>query len=160
MTGRWQLQASNLVFGALGLLLIVTAGAIDDGGGAVLAATVQSGTSVWDGVYTEEQATRGQKEYQRECAQCHLDDLLGDGIAPALIGMPFHFRWSDLSVGDMFVAIRTTMPEGAPASLSRRGYSDIVSYLLRVNEFPAGDTELPTDVTELEQIIIQVEPPQ
>ena len=162
MTGPRQIQGRNLVFGALGLMLIATAAAIidDDGGGVVRAATLQSGATVWDGVFTEEQATRGQEEYQRECAQCHLDDLLGDGIAPALIGAPFNFRWSDLSVGDMFAAIRTTMPQGAPASLSLQGYSDIISYLLRVNEFPAGDTELPTAVGELEQIIIQEGPPQ
>ena len=97
--------------------------------------------------------------YEQECAQCHLEDLLGDGIAPSLIGAPFHFRWSDLSVGDMLVAIRTTMPQGAPASLSPRAYSDIVAYLLQVNEFPAGDTELPTGVDELETIIIQEDAP-
>ena len=110
-----------------------------------------------DAVYTAEQAERGLESYQQECAQCHLDDLLGDGIAPALIGAPFHFRWSDLSVGDMVVAIRTTMPQGAPASLSPQAYVDIVAYMLEVNDFPAGDTELPTDQTELESIIISQE---
>ena len=115
--------------------------------------------TVWDGVYTEEQSKRGMNSYEQECAQCHLEDLLGDGIAPSLIGAPFHFRWSDLSVGDMLVAIRTTMPQGAPASLSPRAYSDIVAYLLQVNEFPAGDTELPTGVDELETIIIQEDAP-
>ena len=74
--------------------------------------------TVWDGVYTEEQAVRGETTYEQECATCHLADLLGDGIAPALTGAAFDFRWSDLSVGDMFVAIRATMPQGAPASLS------------------------------------------
>lgn len=114
-------------------------------------------TSTMDAVYTAEQAKRGLESYQQECAQCHLDDLLGDGIAPALIGAPFHFRWSDLSVGDMVVAIRTTMPQGAPASLSPQAYVDIVAYMLEVNDFPAGDTELPTDQTELESIIISQE---
>ncbi len=113
--------------------------------------------STMDAVYTAEQAKRGLESYQQECAQCHLDDLLGDGIAPALIGAPFHFRWSDLSVGDMVVAIRTTMPQGAPASLSPQAYVDIVAYMLEVNDFPAGDAELPTDQTELESIIISQE---
>ena len=113
--------------------------------------------STMDSVFTAEQAKRGMEAYQQECAQCHLDDLLGDGIAPALIGAPFHFRWSELSVGDMLVAIRTTMPQGAPASLSPQAYVDIVAYMLEVNDFPAGDTELPTDQTELESIIITQE---
>ena len=123
------------------------------------AAHAQDSTSVWDGAYTEEQATRGEGAYERECATCHLADLLGDGIAPALVGAAFDFRWSDLSVGDMFVAIRATMPQGAPASLSPQAYADIVSYLLQRNDFPAGDSELPSDEAALNAIILHAEPP-
>ena len=120
-------------------------------------AYAQDTSSVWDGVYTDEQATRGETAYEQECATCHLADLLGDGIAPALTGAAFDFRWSDLSVGDMFVAIRATMPQGAPASLSPQGYSDIVAYMLLKNDFPAGDKELPTDEAALNAIIITSE---
>ena len=127
--------------------------------GAFWSGTAAQDRTVWDGVFTEEQATRGMATYEQECSQCHLEDLLGDGIAPALIGAPFHFRWSDLSVGDMLVAIRTTMPQGAPASLSPRAYADIVAYMLKVNDFPAGDTELPTSVDDLEGIIIVEDAP-
>ena len=116
-------------------------------------------TSVWDGAYTEAQATRGEGTYERECATCHLADLLGDGIAPALVGPAFDFRWRDLSVGDIFVAIRATMPQGAPASLSPQAYADIVSYLLKRNDFPAGDSELPTAEAALNAVIIHAEPP-
>ena len=119
----------------------------------------QDGTTIWDGVYTDEQATRGQKVYEQECAQCHLDDLMGDGIAPSLIGSSFFFRWSEMSVGDMYVAIRTTMPQGAPASLSPAGYADISAYLLQMNKVPSGDTELPTDNDDLGDITI-TEPAQ
>lgn len=120
-------------------------------------AAAQDTQSTWDGVFTVEQAQRGAEAYQQECAACHLEDLLGDGIAPSLIGAPFHFRWSELSVGDMLVAIRTTMPQGAPASLSPRAYVDIVAFMLEANDFPAGDVELPTDQDVLESIIIQEE---
>ncbi len=34
------------------------------------------------------------------------------------------------------------MPRGAPATLSDKTYVDIVSYVLKVNEFPAGAQEL------------------
>ena len=54
----------------------------------------------------------------------------------------------------MLVAIRTTMPQGAPASLSPQAYVDIVAYMLQVNDYPAGDVELPTAESELEAIII------
>lgn len=123
-----------------------------------MTAEAQDGSSsVWDGVYTDEQAQRGETTYEQECATCHLADLLGDGIAPALTGAAFDFRWSDLSVGDMFVAIRATMPQGAPASLSPQGYADIVSYMLIKNDFPTGDSELPADEETLNKIIITAE---
>ena len=120
-------------------------------------AVAQENKSVNDGVFTKEQATRGEIAYEQECATCHLADLLGDGIAPALTGAAFDFRWSELSVGDMFVAIRATMPQGAPASLSPQGYADIVSYILLRNDLPAGETELPTDEASLNSIIITAE---
>ena len=110
--------------------------------------------TIWDGVFTEEQAARGQRTYEQECAACHLDDLMGDGIAPSLVGSSFFFRWSDLSIGDMYAAIRTTMPQGAPASLSPRGYADISAYLLQKNNVPAGAMELPSDTDDLEGIMI------
>jgi mono/diheme cytochrome c family protein len=140
----------NGMIGAAAALL-VAAGTLSAGVAA------QDTQTTLDGVFTAEQAQRGSESYQRECAQCHLEDLLGDGIAPSLVGAPFHFRWSELSVGDMLVAIRTTMPQGAPASLSPRAYVDIVAYLLERNDFPAGDMELPTDQDVLESIIIQEE---
>ncbi len=122
---------------------------------ATLAA--QGETTIWDGVYTDDQAMRGQVLYNQECAPCHLDDLMGDGIAPALIGSSFFFRWSDLSVGDMYVAIRSTMPQGAPASLSPAGYVDLTAFLLQMNKVPSGDTELPTDTDDLRDITITEE---
>ena len=119
---------------------------------ATLAA--QGETTIWDGVYTDAQASRGQSVYEQECAPCHLVDLMGDGIAPPLIGSSFFYRWSGLSVGNMYVAIRTTMPQGAPDSLSPAGYTDVAAYLLQMNKVPGGDTELPTDTDALENIAI------
>ncbi len=117
----------------------------------------QDSTSVWSGVFTDAQAERGKETYEQECSACHLNDLLGDGIAPSLVGLPFSFRWSELSLGDMYMAIRTTMPQGAPASLSVGDYVDIVAYILKANNFPTGDDELPTDDDALQEIIIDEE---
>jgi len=126
--------------------------------GITVAVSAQDQT-IWDGVYTAEQAEQGQQTYEQECAACHLDDLMGDGIAPSLVGSSFFFRWSELTVSDMYTAIRTTMPQGAPASLSPSGYAAISAYLLAKNEVPAGDTELPSDTDDLEGITI-TEPAQ
>jgi cytochrome c5 len=37
----------------------------------------EASRSVWDGVYSEEQAKRGAALYGRECARCHGTDLTG-----------------------------------------------------------------------------------
>src|SRR5262245_66302278 len=68
--------------------------------------------TVWDGVFTAEQATRGQALYKTHCGYCHRDDLIGGGSeagAPALKGPIFTIRWRDQPVADMFVTIGTTM---------------------------------------------------
>ncbi|MDP6535559.1 MAG: cytochrome c [Gammaproteobacteria bacterium] len=116
--------------------------------------TLTEETIIWDGAYTDDQARRGQRVYQQACAECHLGDLSGDGDAPALIGAPFFYRWSDLSIGDLVTAIRTTMPKGAPGSLSPAGYVDLSAYLLEKNMAPSGNTELPIDLDKLWNIVI------
>lgn len=110
------------------------------------------------GVYTAEQADRGKAAYDYDCAACHLDDLLGDGFSPPLVGEPFNFRWNALSVDDIYQSLFATMPQGAPASLTPQGYIDIIAYMLQRNEYPAGDTELPTDSDALKEIIIDARP--
>ena len=35
----------------------------------------ESDTTVWAGVYSAEQARRGERIYQRRCKKCHRDDL-------------------------------------------------------------------------------------
>ena len=45
--------------------------------------------SVWDGVYTDEQAKRGAPLYSQYCASCHGAELTGGEMAPALVGSDF-----------------------------------------------------------------------
>ena len=40
--------------------------------------------SVWDGVYTAEQAQRGEPLYQQSCAECHGPDLAGGELSPEI----------------------------------------------------------------------------
>ena len=108
--------------------------------------------TIWDGVFTDAQATRGQQNYKQSCMACHKEDLLGDGSAPALAGAAFSARWVGSSVDDMVQIIRSSMPQDAPDSLGVPVYVDIVSYLLKSNGGPAGASELPTDSAALKQI--------
>jgi ankyrin repeat protein len=104
--------------------------------------------------FSDQQAQRGQALYKQACAQCHSEDLLGERDAPALVGQPFSARWNNLSVEEMFHVISRTMPQGAPDSLGKQGYLDIISYMLKMNGVPAGGSELPTDDALLRQMIV------
>jgi S-disulfanyl-L-cysteine oxidoreductase SoxD len=111
------------------------------------------GKSIWDGVYTEAQATRGQERYRTACAACHADDLLG-AQGPALAGQAFLDRWAGSPVFDMVQVIKQSMPQEAPDSLGLPAYVDIVAFLLKSNGGPAGASELPTEADALKRILV------
>lgn len=108
--------------------------------------------SVWDGVYTEEQAQRGEPLYRANCASCHGDTLKGAGETPPLSGGPFIGNWNGLTLGDLFERIRRTMPQDKPGRMSRQYKADILAYVLKVNKFPAGKTELEHQTEFLREI--------
>jgi mono/diheme cytochrome c family protein len=117
----------------------------------------KSQRTVWDGVYTEAQAQRGQAAYKQSCEGCHSDDLRGRGNAPSLIEESFAFQWGDLSVGDLRAKTQL-MPSDRPGSLPLQAYIDIIAFVLQKNEMPAGQQELGIDVTTLKQIFITAKP--
>jgi polyvinyl alcohol dehydrogenase (cytochrome) len=97
------------------------------------------GKTVLSGVYTQEQADRGRDVYQESCADgCHLNNLMGSGPAVDLVGDAFLARWRGLSLADLFVRIRDTMPVGNPAGLSVGDYLAATAYLLDANGITAG----------------------
>jgi quinoprotein glucose dehydrogenase len=98
--------------------------------------------------------------YVKECAACHGDTLGGGEEAPPLTGTAFMANWSGLTVGDLFERIRLSMPEGRPGTLSRQQNADILAYILNVNQFPAGKTELQRDTDRLKQIRFLAEKPE
>ncbi len=108
--------------------------------------------TVWDGVYTEEQAKRGEPIYRKECAACHGDMLTGGESSPPLTGGAFLANWNGLTMGDLFDRIRKTMPQSAPGRLTRQQDADILAFMLSVNKFPAGKTELYRQLEMLKEI--------
>jgi uncharacterized protein len=108
--------------------------------------------TIWDGVFTEAQAARGESHYRATCSKCHSDDLMGDREAPALVGPRFAERWKGVTAADMLQDTRRTMPQEAPDSLGTPAYVDLIAFMLKSNGSPAGATELPVDEQLLEQI--------
>jgi ankyrin repeat protein len=124
------------------------------GAGAPRTAVQDARSTIWDGVYTEDQAKRGEQSYAKSCAKCHAEDLLGSTNAPALVGQAFFARFDRQTADDVIDVIRRTMPQEAPDTLGMPVYADIVSHLFRSNGAPAGKTELPTDRAKLREILV------
>ena len=112
----------------------------------------QAAASVWVGAYTEEQAGRGDTLYRQSCASCHGDRLQGKHPTPALAGDSFKGNWNGETLDDLFEKIQTTMPADKPGQLSRQQNADVLAFILKSNEFPAGKDELPSDAEKLKQI--------
>jgi mono/diheme cytochrome c family protein len=117
-----------------------------------IALHAQPATSVWDGVYTQEQANRGKAIYGQNCASCHGSALDGSGTAPPLAGADFKGNWNGQTADDLFEKMQTSMPADQPGKLSREQNGDILAFLLTSNGFPAGQKELPTDAAVLAKI--------
>jgi cytochrome c len=111
--------------------------------------------SVWDGVYTAEQAKRGGLLYAQHCSACHGTTFEGGEMAPPLAGGTFNANWNGLSLGDLVERIRISMPQNSPNSLSRQQYVDILAAMLGGGEFPQGNAELPREVDVLKQIAFE-----
>ena len=121
----------------------------------------QSRKTVWEGVFSEEQAKRGEALYMKSCTQCHRNDLSGttsDG--PPLKGLDFFIRWRGQTIAEMLDAIREIMPANNPGALAPQTYVDIISFLFKSNGVPIGDTDLRADPDTLQQILVTEKAPQ
>jgi cytochrome c len=146
------------------VLAVLVSGGIVASYGAIRAQAQQPASSsesrsVWDGVYTEEQAQRGEPLYREGCASCHGDTLKGSGETPPLVGNVFLSDWNGLPLGDLFERIRRTMPQDKPGRVSRQRKADILAYILSTNKFPAGKTDLPHQTEFLNEIRFEATKP-
>ena len=123
-------------------------------------AGAQGRKTVWDKVYTSEQAALGKVEYDMVCAGCHGNDLSGrdgGGQGPELAGAAFRKKWDLQSVNQLFTEIKTRMPRNQPGTLSADAYLNVVAYVLESNKFPAGDQDLVADAALASTFITQAE---
>ncbi len=126
---------------------------------AIVAAQTQS-RSVWDSVFTLEQAKKGEALAMAQCVSCHGDGLRGGESAPPLTGDLFNSTWEGVLLSDLADRIRTTMPIDTPGTLSRQQTADVLAYMLSLSKIPAGTLPLPADAGALAQITYLSYPPQ
>ena len=113
-----------------------------------------SSRSTWDGVYSKEQVIRGRRNYNALCARCHGEALGGGEDSPALVEKDFLKNWYGKSLGDLVEYTREEMPSDGPRKVTRKQSTDMTAYVLSMNGYPAGETELPPDLEVLKQIAI------
>jgi len=104
-----------------------------------------------DGVYSAEQAARGEKLYGMTClGGCHN--------STAHKGPEFKRNWAGHLVDELFARIADTMPDDNPGALTAKESADVVGYLLKSNGMPAGKEDLGTDRAALGKIRIEMPP--
>ena len=95
--------------------------------------------------FTAAQASRGERRFDQLCADCHRT-------------VEITRSWGSGSVhqtaGDLFTVMSMTMPDSNPGGLSADQYADILAFLLRMNNYPEGENELPADPAVLANVPI------
>lgn len=136
---------NNVVFFSVVMVVL-------SGGLSTLCAEVkvfQETRTVWDGVYTVDQAQRGRQLYSQSCSYCH-----DSGEAPALVGEAFIRNWFQNDLSILFDKIQTEMPLDNPGGLREESYLEILTFLLEASDFPAGDEPLSSDLSMLTNILV------
>ena len=102
--------------------------------------------SIQDGVYTVEQARRGEKINQEVCAACHIDEWFSETLM---------MSWAGAPVSALYEVVSTLMPEDRPGGLEPQQYADILAYMFELNGVPPGQEELSASKEALDKIIIE-----
>lgn len=114
------------------------------------AADTAKGPSTLDGLYTDEQASRGKDVYLNSCRSCHT---------PAShTGATFNKWWRGKHLSDLFAFVSMRMPKNDPGSLAAEDVADVMAYLLKMNAMPVGENELPADADSLKKYRIEAKP--
>ena len=132
------------------------AGAVTITGSEVAAAP--QAKSVWDGVYTEQQAARGAITFSDSCARCHSSEPNGGEEGKRLAGDHFWQSFRESTVDTLLDFVSRNMPNGAGGTLSANAYADTVAFILSRNGLPAGSAELTRDTAAGVQIIAKTGP--
>lgn len=112
-------------------------------------------TNIWEGIYSNAQAKRGDKLYAQHCAMCHMVDMGGKEPAPELAGDSFLSKWLGHDVGELYTRVSTTMPAGNPGILKPNEYADLIALLLQANNFKSGAADMKPDAAALKKVVIK-----
>lgn len=100
-------------------------------------------------VYSATQAARGEQTYMSTCVSCHPPATYKGGV---------FLNWQGRSLGDLLEFLTEKMPKSDPGSLSPKEYTQVISFLLKINGMPAGQADLPANPAALSKITINILP--
>ncbi len=102
------------------------------------------------GVYTAEQAKRGNDTFNTICLSCHtIAEQSGTNFSKKWVGAPLWELYDYLSVN---------MPQDNPGALTAKEYAQVTAYMLQINGMPAGKDELTSDTLALKKIMVDTIP--
>jgi mono/diheme cytochrome c family protein len=96
------------------------------------------------GVFTPEQAARGEQIFTQACASCH-------GVEEHT-GAALQVKWASQTLGDVFQQLSTTMPPASPGSLNPDGYASLLAFFLSRSGYTPGESQLSADLGTLRGI--------
>ena len=112
-------------------------------------ADARSPKSVLDSVYTADQASEGKALFDQLCLRCHA--------SVDFASARFHEKWDARTLHDLYALVSRNMPFDQPGSLRPQQTVELLSFILSVNGYPAGNVEL--GWTEQQLAGIKIEPP-
>jgi mono/diheme cytochrome c family protein len=104
--------------------------------------------STLSGVYTEGQATRGRYVYLGSCKNCH--------DASSHTGATFAQWWKGKQLSELFQYISERMPKNDPGTLADEDVADVIAYVLKLNQMPAGKHELYPSIDSVKKFRIDL----
>jgi mono/diheme cytochrome c family protein len=106
--------------------------------------------------YSDEQANRGEDDYEDQCLDCHGEDLRGGLLGGAqLRGVAFEEKFGNgAPASALFLFMSTQMPPNGPGRLSPETYADLMAYVLKRNGYPVG-APLPSDFEALDALVME-----
>ncbi len=98
----------------------------------------QAPTSTLDGVFTAEQAARGQGLFTDYCQRCHSIQEFS--------GRMFAAVWDEVPASALYYRIANTMPMDQPGSLGNNEVTALMAHIFNSNGMPVGNSPLPADL--------------
>jgi len=114
--------------------------------------------SMWDGVFTADQAAEGRTIYAANCASCHGATARGGPGNPSLIGNTLNRKYADMPLSVFYDYMAMNMPAGRPGTLLPQQYADVLAFVLTAHGVEPGENTLTPDRALLDSIIIGPRP--